>query len=207
MNAPAKLGLLVQGAPGSVPGDGSVPVGHPAVRARKIGVLLVNLGTPDAPDAPAVRRYLKQFLSDPRVIEIPRLLWQPILRGIILNVRPKKSAHAYGQVWSEEGSPLAAITARQAANIELSRFSRAASEGFSSIATTSSAWTISRPSASGSRTSRLPKRTGSMLSERAASAPATISSGARSPPIASTATRIFMGYGAGVSSGSTSRPR
>ena len=58
-----------------------------------------------------MRLYLKEFLSDPRVIEIPQLVWQPILRGIILNTRPKKSAHAYQQVWTEEGSPLAAITA------------------------------------------------------------------------------------------------
>lgn len=77
-------------------------------------MLLVNLGTPDAPDAPSVRRYLAEFLSDPRVIEIPRLVWQPILRGIILNTRPSKSAHAYRQVWTEEGSPLAAITQKQA---------------------------------------------------------------------------------------------
>ena len=90
------------------------PPDHPAIPAPRIGVLLINLGTPDAPDPAAVRRYLKQFLSDPRVIEIPRLLWQPILRGIILRTRPKKSAHAYAQVWTEEGSPLAAITARQA---------------------------------------------------------------------------------------------
>ncbi len=80
-----------------------------------IGLLLVNLGTPDAPEPAAVRRYLKQFLSDRRVVEIPPLLWQPILRGIILNTRPKKSAHAYQQVWTEEGSPLAAITRRQSA--------------------------------------------------------------------------------------------
>ena len=80
-----------------------------------VGLLLVNLGTPDAPEPAAVKRYLKQFLSDRRVVEIPPLLWQPILRGIILNVRPKKSAHAYRQVWTEEGSPLAAITKRQAA--------------------------------------------------------------------------------------------
>ncbi len=80
-----------------------------------IGLLLVNLGTPDAPEPAAVRRYLKQFLSDRRVVEIPPLIWQPILRGIILNVRPKKSAHAYRQVWTEDGSPLAAITKRQAA--------------------------------------------------------------------------------------------
>jgi ferrochelatase len=61
-----------------------------------------------------VKRYLKEFLSDPRVVEIPALVWQPILRGIVLNTRPKKSAHAYAQVWSEKGSPLAAITAEQA---------------------------------------------------------------------------------------------
>jgi ferrochelatase len=79
-----------------------------------IGVLLVNLGTPDAPDAPSVKRYLAEFLSDPRVIEIPRLVWQPILRGIILNTRPRKSAHAYSQVWMAEGSPLAVYTRRQA---------------------------------------------------------------------------------------------
>ena len=90
------------------------PADHPAIPAPKVGVLLTNLGTPDAPDAAAVRRYLAQFLSDPRVIEIPKLAWKPILHGIILRTRPKKSAHAYAQVWSEEGSPLAAITARQA---------------------------------------------------------------------------------------------
>src|SRR5687768_15719928 len=80
----------------------------------RVGVLLVNLGTPDAPEPGSVRLYLKEFLSDPRVIEIPQLVWQPILRGIILRTRPRKSAHAYRQVWTEEGSPLAAITARQA---------------------------------------------------------------------------------------------
>src|SRR6185436_4632868 len=77
-------------------------------------VLLINLGTPDVPEPAAVKRYLKQFLSDPRVVEIPRLVWQPILRGIVLNRRPRKSARAYRQVWTAEGSPLAAITARQA---------------------------------------------------------------------------------------------
>jgi protoporphyrin/coproporphyrin ferrochelatase len=76
----------------------------------KIGVLLINLGTPDAPDAKSVRRYLAEFLSDPRVVEIPPLLWQPILRGPILLTRPRKSAHAYRQVWTAEGSPLAVFT-------------------------------------------------------------------------------------------------
>ena len=87
---------------------------HPQIPDPRIGVLLINLGTPDAPDAPSVKRYLAEFLSDPRVVEIPKLVWQPILRGIILNSRPRKSAHAYRQVWTEEGSPLAAITRRQA---------------------------------------------------------------------------------------------
>jgi ferrochelatase len=87
---------------------------HPAIPAPKIGVLIVNLGTPDAADASAVRRYLSEFLSDRRVVEIPAILWQPILRGIILRTRPRKSAHAYAQIWREEGSPLAAITIAQA---------------------------------------------------------------------------------------------
>jgi ferrochelatase len=91
----------------------SLPADHPPISAPRIGVLLVNLGTPDAPEAGAVRRYLAQFLSDRRVVEIPPIVWQPILRGIILRSRPRKSAHAYRQVWTDEGSPLAAITARQ----------------------------------------------------------------------------------------------
>lgn len=96
----------------------SLPEGHAPVAAPKIGVLIVNLGTPDAPTPGAVKRYLAEFLSDRRVVEIPPIAWQPILRGIILNVRPRKSAHAYQQVWTEEGSPLAAITARQAAALK-----------------------------------------------------------------------------------------
>ena len=91
-----------------------IPPNHPLVATPKIGVLLVNLGTPDAPTAPAVRRYLKQFLSDRRVVEIPALLWQPILRGIILNTRPQKSAKAYAKVWTDRGSPLSFFTIAQA---------------------------------------------------------------------------------------------
>lgn len=91
-----------------------IPAGHPPVVRPRIGVLLINLGTPDAPDARSVKRYLAEFLSDRRVVEIPQLAWQPILRGIILNTRPKKSAHAYQQVWGEGGSPLAAVTRAQA---------------------------------------------------------------------------------------------
>ena len=79
------------------------------------GVLLVNLGTPAAPTAAAVRRYLAEFLSDPRVVEIPRALWLPVLHGVILLVRPARSARKYAQVWTDEGSPLAVHTARQAA--------------------------------------------------------------------------------------------
>ena len=90
------------------------PADHPAIAPQRVAVLLINLGTPDSPEPSAVRRYLGQFLSDRRVVEIPPILWQPILRGIILTTRPKKSAHAYSQVWTEEGSPLAAVSARQA---------------------------------------------------------------------------------------------
>jgi ferrochelatase len=96
----------------------SLPPSHPPVKSGRVGVLLVNLGTPDAPEPRAVKRYLAEFLSDRRVIEIPPIAWQPILRGIILNTRPKRSAHAYAQVWSEAGSPLAAITAEQASKLQ-----------------------------------------------------------------------------------------
>ena len=91
-----------------------LPNDQPPARSGSIGVLLINLGTPDAPDPGSVKRYLKQFLSDRRVIEIPPIAWQPILRGIILNTRPQKSAAAYSKIWTERGSPLADITARQA---------------------------------------------------------------------------------------------
>jgi protoporphyrin/coproporphyrin ferrochelatase len=91
---------------------------HPAIPRPGIGVLLANLGTPDAPTPQAVRRYLAEFLSDRRVVELPPLLWQPILRGIILNTRPRKSARAYAEVWTEAGSPLAAITAAQAERLQ-----------------------------------------------------------------------------------------
>lgn len=81
---------------------------------QKTGILLVNLGTPDAPTAQAVRPYLKQFLGDPRVVEIPKLLWWLILNGIILNVRPKKSAAKYASIWLSSGSPLRVYTEKQA---------------------------------------------------------------------------------------------
>lgn len=82
------------------------------------GVLLVNLGTPAAPTAPAIRRYLAQFLSDRRVVELSPLLWLPILYGLILPLRPKRLVHAYEQIWTAEGSPLLAIGRRQAAGLE-----------------------------------------------------------------------------------------
>ena len=91
-----------------------LPGDHPPVSSGKIGVLLVNLGTPDGPDPESVKRYLKQFLSDTRVVEIPPIAWQLILRGIILNTRPQKSAKAYAKIWTDRGSPLADITSRQA---------------------------------------------------------------------------------------------
>jgi ferrochelatase len=91
-----------------------LPGDHPPVNSGLIGVLLINLGTPDGPDPESVKRYLKQFLSDTRVVEIPPIAWQLILRGIILNTRPQKIAKAYAKVWTERGSPLADITARQA---------------------------------------------------------------------------------------------
>lgn len=80
-------------------------------RTPLLGILVVNLGTPDAPTPAAVRRYLAEFLSDSRVVEIPRLLWKLILHGIILRIRPAKSARAYGRVWSDQGSPLMAASA------------------------------------------------------------------------------------------------
>ena len=94
------------------------PADHPSISPPKIGVLVINLGTPDAAEPGAVRRYLAEFLTDPRVIEIPAWLWRPILHGIVLRTRPAKSAHAYRQVWTEEGSPLAAITRRQALELQ-----------------------------------------------------------------------------------------
>lgn len=84
--------------------------GYEHGRMPRLGVVLVNLGTPEAPTPAALRRYLGEFLSDPRVVEIPRLVWKVILHGIILRVRPKKSAHAYATVWTDAGSPLRAFS-------------------------------------------------------------------------------------------------
>ncbi len=94
---------------------GPLPPGHPPVKPKKVGVLLVNLGTPDGTDYKPMRRYLKEFLSDKRVIEWPRAAWFPILYGIVLNTRPKKSGHAYEQIWNKERneSPLRTFTRAQ----------------------------------------------------------------------------------------------
>ena len=96
----------------AAPAPRFLPWPKPFTTAR-VGVLLVNLGTPDAPTAPAIKRYLREFLSDPRVIEIPKLLWWPILNGPILLARPRKLAPRYQSIWMEEGSPLLVYTQRQ----------------------------------------------------------------------------------------------
>lgn len=95
------------------------PEGHPPVKTGKIGVLLVNLGTPDGYDKRSMRRYLEEFLTDKRVIEWPKAVWYPILYGIVLNTRPKKSGAAYRSIWDMERdeSPLRTITRSQAEKI------------------------------------------------------------------------------------------
>jgi ferrochelatase len=85
---------------------------------ESLGVLLLNLGTPDAPTASAVRRYLSEFLQDPRVVELPRPIWWLILHGVILRVRPGRSARAYQAVWTDRGSPLLDVATRQAAGLQ-----------------------------------------------------------------------------------------
>lgn len=82
-------------------------------QADKVGILLTNLGTPDAPTKQALRPYLKEFLSDPRVVEVPRLIWWMVLNLVILNIRPARSAEAYATVWEDEGSPLLIHTKNQ----------------------------------------------------------------------------------------------
>jgi len=94
------------------------PDSHPAARVGRVGVLLVNLGSPDAPDVPSVKRFLGEFLSDPRVIEIPAFVWKPILNLLILNIRPRTTAANYAKVWTPDGSPITAITKAQAAALE-----------------------------------------------------------------------------------------
>ncbi|MEL6866864.1 MAG: ferrochelatase [Bacteroidota bacterium] len=97
-----------------------LPEGHPRVKKQKIGVLLLNLGTPDATDYFSVRRYLSEFLSDKRVIDYPNWLWQPLLQGIILTSRPFKSGAAYASIWDERTneSPLLVYTRSMAEKIK-----------------------------------------------------------------------------------------
>jgi protoporphyrin/coproporphyrin ferrochelatase len=97
----------------------ALPNGHPAVRHGRIGVLLLNLGTPDATDYRSMRRYLKEFLSDRRVIEVPRWKWWPLLNGIILTVRPGRKGKDYAKIWNTERNegPLKTITRSQADNL------------------------------------------------------------------------------------------
>lgn len=87
-------------------------------RPEPIGILLTNLGTPDTPEPAAVRRYLAEFLGDPRVVEAPRWFWLPVLYGVVLNLRPRKSAAAYQKIWWDEGSPILVIARRQAAALQ-----------------------------------------------------------------------------------------
>lgn len=94
------------------------PIDFSHHQSETLGVLLVNLGTPDSPTVPAVRRYLAEFLSDPRVVELPRPLWWLILHGVVLRVRPHRSARLYQSIWTAEGSPLLVIGQRQAAALQ-----------------------------------------------------------------------------------------
>ena len=87
-------------------------------QAPRTAILLCNLGTPDAPTPAAVRRYLREFLGDPRVVEIPRALWLPLLHGVILPLRSAKSAAKYATIWTPEGSPLRTWTERQGAALQ-----------------------------------------------------------------------------------------
>src|SRR5499426_4770281 len=100
----------------SSPATAQAARADPALIAAKIGVLLVNLGTPEAADAAAVRRYLKEFLTDPRVIEDQGALWQLVLNGVILPIRPRRKARDYAKIWNHEKneSPLKTITRSQA---------------------------------------------------------------------------------------------
>lgn len=98
---------------------GNLHAGHPEIRQGEVGVLFVNLGTPDAPTATAVRRYLAEFLSDTRIVDLPRALWLPILHGVILNVRPAATARNYAKIWDREHdeSPLRVYTRAQAEGV------------------------------------------------------------------------------------------
>ncbi len=102
------------------PSDSDALTPNPPLRqAGPVGVLMINLGTPDQPTASAIRRYLAEFLSDPRVIELPPWLWQVILRGVILNLRPRKLEPRYQEIWLEQGSPLLVWSQAQAEGVQV----------------------------------------------------------------------------------------
>ena len=98
----------------------ALPPGHPPISTPRVGVLLLNLGTPDGTDYWSVRRYLSEFLSDPRVIESPQWLWQPILQGVVLSTRPQKSGVNYKRIWDYQAgdSPLRVITRNQTTKLQ-----------------------------------------------------------------------------------------
>lgn len=130
MNEPSPVVDTPAGKPtGAIPGD------HPAIPVPKIGVVLVNLGTPEGTDARSVRRYLAEFLADRRVVDYPRLFWMPLLHGIILNTRPAKTGRAYAKIWRTESneSPLRYYTRTQAEQLDAA-FAHA--ENFSGIGDT-----------------------------------------------------------------------
>jgi ferrochelatase len=81
---------------------GPLPADHPPVKLQKVGVLLINLGTPDGTDFRSMRRYLREFLTDSRVIEWPKAIWYPVLYGIVLNTRPGRVGKAYEEIWNKE---------------------------------------------------------------------------------------------------------
>ena len=94
------------------------PEGHPRPAIRKVGVLLLNLGTPDSTGYWDMRRYLKEFLWDPRVVEVPRPAWWLVLNLVILNTRPRRSAEAYARIWTDEGSPLMVVSRKQQRSLQ-----------------------------------------------------------------------------------------
>ncbi|MEM9706657.1 MAG: ferrochelatase [Pseudomonadota bacterium] len=116
---PTTLSAAHIGDTSTSPDGTTLPSEHPPVPARKLGVLLVNLGTPDEPTAPAVKSYLREFLSDTRIVDLPRAIWLPILHGVILNVRPRMTAKAYASIWrsNPSESPLRYFTRRQAEDL------------------------------------------------------------------------------------------
>ena len=124
MTKPARAEAVISPQPPEDPGaaaasDSSLPAGHPSIEPQRIGVLLLNLGTPDATDYWSMRRYLKEFLSDQRVIDVNPLIWKPLLNLVILTTRPSRSGKAYEAIWNRERneSPLRTITREQCAKL------------------------------------------------------------------------------------------